>query len=163
MVHIWEVMKYEVGVYWMWRLRRRIQSISYPVVFLYTHHTLGNLLHFHGFNIPICHCISGFKLLSWTSHSYIQLAAEHFHWDLMLLCPKLPCSQHLLVPTFPHPYNGAPTRSDKPSGSLLVFYLSLHTLIKFCELTFRTYLSLNNSQKLWPKPKYSPSWGLQVL
>lgn len=84
----------------------------------------------------------------------------------MLPHPKLYCGlvpSNLLLPMFPRPYNGTPTRSDKTSGSLLAFLLSLHALIKFCELIFKTYLSLNNSQQLWPKPKYSPVQGLQVL
>lgn len=59
-------------------------------------------------------------------------------------------------PSFPCLSNDTPTCSDKNPKRLFVSYLSLHTIIKFCQLTVKTYLSLNNSHQFWPKPKYSP-------
>lgn len=122
--------------------------------------------HFHGFNIPISVASLALNfypelhilISSWLLSISTGILRLHIQTPTVVLSPAA-----CFCPRFPRPYNGTPTRSDKASGSLLAFFLSLHTLIKFCELTFKTYLSLNNSQQLWPKPKYSPSQGLQVL
>lgn len=141
-------------------------SQSVTLVCSYVYVIPWEISHSHGFNIPI-------SVASVALNFYPELHDLISNWLLSIptgiLC--LHTQNHTVVsspaacfcPCFPRPYNGTPTRSDKTSGSLLAFFLSLHTLIKFCELTFKTYLSLNNSQQLWPKPKYSPSQGLQVL
>lgn len=140
------------------------QSVTLLSSYLYV--IPWGISHFHGFNIPVSVATLALNfypelhilISSWLLNISTGILCFHIQNCTVVLSPAT-----CFCPCFPRPYNGTPTRSDKTSGSLLAFLLSLHALIKFCELIFKTYLSLNNSQQLWPKPKYSPVQGLQVL
>ena len=111
------------------------QSVTLLSSYLYV--IPWGISHFHGFNIPV-------SVASLTVNFYPELHILISSWLLNIstgiLCFHIQnCTVVLspatcFCPCFPCPYNDTPTRSDKTSGSLLAFFLSLHTLIKFCGL-----------------------------